>query len=96
MIEDHKIRQIAQSIATVNLSSSVVSSVLSSTKIDSEGDDTVLITIVVAPGSAEKIQGEAAIKTLSGILREFEKQGDDRFPIIKYATEDELAAVGDI
>ena len=55
----------------------------------------MLITIVIAPGSAEKIQGEAAIKTLSGILREFEKQGDDRFPIIKYATEDELTAVGD-
>jgi len=46
--------------------------------------------IVLTPGAPALIGGEAVIQTLSRIHRRLQEAGDERFPFMRYATEDEL------
>jgi hypothetical protein len=58
--------------------------------INSLGDPALRITIVLAPGAAASISGEAVLKTLAQISDTLQEQGEERFPILHYATSDEL------
>ena len=42
-----------------------------------------------------KVNGDAALDTIVMIQRELQKFGEERFPIIEFVTEDELASDGD-
>jgi hypothetical protein len=95
MLDEKRIREIAQEVATANLASSNVSSVSSSTAIDSEGHDALRITIVINPGSESRIKGDAALDTLVGIQSRLRSEGEERFAIVEYATNEELSASGD-
>jgi len=95
MLDEKKIQQIAREVATANLASANVSSVLSSTAIDSEGHDALRITIVITPGAETKIKGDAALDTLVGIKEALRREGEERLPIVEYATKEELDAGGD-
>jgi hypothetical protein len=95
MLEEKKIRQIAQEIATTNLTSANFTSVISSPAIDAEGHDALRITIVIKPGAASKIDGDAALDTLVQIQDQLRKEGEERFPIVEYATRRELSERGD-
>jgi hypothetical protein len=77
------------------LASSNISSISSSTAIDSEGRDALRITIVINPGSEAKISGDAALDTLVGIQGRLRSEGEERFAIVEYATNEELSAGGD-
>lgn len=89
MLDKTKIDQIAQNIATANLTTGSVKTVSSSPTVDSEGKDALLIKIVLTPGSSESIPGDAALNTLSKIQQNLQKEGDDRFPIIEYEEQGE-------
>jgi hypothetical protein len=91
MVDELRIRNIATTAATANLSSGAVSSVKTDLAIDSEGDPALRITIVIAPGAAERISGEAALATLQQIQKNLWDAGEERFPIVEYATEEELS-----
>ena len=95
MLDQKRIREIAQEVATANLASTTISSVSSSTAIDSEGHEALRITIVIKPGSAAKIDGDATLDTLVGIQERLRAEGEERFPIVEYATKQELRASGD-
>jgi hypothetical protein len=62
---------------------------------DPFGGEALSVTIVLKEGAVDTIDGRLAINTLSTILRDLEAAGDDRFPIIWYRTERELAAIDD-
>jgi hypothetical protein len=94
MLDEKKIREIAQEVATANLSSANLSSVSTSAAIDSDGRDALRITIVIKPGSASKIRGDATLDTLVGIQDRLRAAGEERFPIVEYATKKELSASG--
>jgi len=94
MLDEKKIRQIAEEVATANLSSANVSSIASSTAVDSEGHDALRITIVIKPGAEAKIQGDAALDTLVQIQDRLRKAGEERLPIVEYATQKELSESG--
>jgi hypothetical protein len=96
MVDDKKIRQIAQEVATANLPSGSVYSVIlgSSATTTSEGRDALRITIVLTPGSTAKIQGDAVLNTLVQTQQKLEQEGEERFPIVEYATEKELEESG--
>jgi hypothetical protein len=53
------------------------------------------ITIVIKPGSAAKLGGDAVLDTLVQIQEELREAGEERFPIVKYVTEEELQDSGD-
>jgi hypothetical protein len=95
MVDELKIRNIATTAATANLSSGAVSSVKTDLAIDSEGDPALRITIVITPGSVDRISGESALATLRQIQGGLQEAGEERFPIVEYATEEELSEVGD-
>ena len=95
MLDEKKIRQIAREVATTNLSSANFTSILSGTAIDSEGHEVLRITIVIKPGAASKIEGDAALDTLVQIHDRLRKEGEERFPIVEYATLKELTESGE-
>jgi len=97
MIENEKIAQIAAQIATENLSVSSVSTATSESTVDSEGRDALKITIVLTPGSTAAIKSKASavLDTLVQIKKKLQEEGEERFPIVEYATSEELAESGD-
>jgi len=95
MLENKEIIQIAKRIATANLSSQNFTSIASSTGVDSAGQEALRITITIPPGAESKITGDAALNTLVQMQDSLREAGEDRFPIIEYATTKELAESGD-
>lgn len=94
MLDEKRIREIAHEVATDKLTSANVTSVSSSATIDSEGHDALRITIVIKPGSASKIKGDASLDTLVEIQERLRAEGEERFPMVEYATKKELSASG--
>ncbi len=95
MLSDKRIRQIAERAAAANLSSSNFTSVINSTATDSEGHEALRITIVIKPGAESKIKGDAALDTIVEIQSRLLKEGEDRFPLVEFATAKELSESGD-
>jgi len=95
MLHEKRIQEIAQEVASAKLTSANVSSVSSSTAIDSEGREALRITIVIKPGSRSRIKGDATLDTLVGIQDRLRSEGEERFAIIEYATKRELSESGD-
>lgn len=94
MIDNTEIVRIAEQAATANLTSQVVHRVMSEPIIDSQGDDALRITIVIAPNSVEGITGDAALKTLVDIQHGLEAAGESRFAVVDYAAENERLNAG--
>src|SRR6266568_8146412 len=90
MIDNDKIANIATQVATANLPSQSVTSVFSAPTVDSQGNEALHITIVLAPEAVPSLSGDAVLNNLVQIKKQVHSAGEDRFPIIEYATEDEL------
>jgi hypothetical protein len=95
MLDDKKIKQIATEVATANLSQQNFTSVLSSSSTDSTGHEALRITIIIPAGAENRIQGNATLSTLVQMQERLREAGDDRFAIIEYSTEKELAEGAD-
>ncbi len=95
MLAQNQIIKIANDVAMANLTSSSVSRVISEPTVDSEGRDALKIIIVINPGAAAKIKGDAALDTLVQIQDRLREAGEERFPIVEYATKEELEEGGD-
>ena len=94
MLDQERIQQIAREVATANLNPASFTTVISSSTVDSEGHDALRITIVLKPGAADKIKGDAALDTLVQIQEQLRKAGEERFPLVEFATRQELNAGG--
>jgi hypothetical protein len=95
MLDNRRIAQIATEVAIANLSQQNFTSIVSSPSIDSTGQEALRITIVIPTGAEQGIQGDAALSTLVQMQERLREAGEDRFPIIEYSTEAELAESGD-
>jgi hypothetical protein len=95
MISPEKIVQVAGEVAAANLSSESIETVLSAPASDSEGRDAVRITIVLKPGVATRLKDDAVLDTLVEIRRRLDQLGEERLPLIEYATKEELEHSGD-
>jgi|ERR1700681_1064379 hypothetical protein len=95
MLDEKRIQQIAEEVASANLASTNVTSVSSSPAIDSEGHDALRITIVIKSGAESKIKGDAVLDTLVDIQSRLRREGEERLAIVEYATKEELEAGGD-
>jgi len=96
MLDEKRIREIAQEVARANLASTNVTSVSSSPTIDLEGHDALRITIVIKSGAESRIGGDAVLDTLVGIKERLRREGEERLAIVEYATREELEAGGDL
>ena len=90
MLDDKDIEDIVTTAAKSNLGSEKVVSVTSEPAIDSEGEGAIKILNELKPGSVDSISGDDVTKTLVEISDRLQQAGDDRFPMIQYATTDEL------
>ena len=82
--------RIAMTAARTNLGRDNVISVRTRPALDSEGEAAISIIIELRPGSVESISGDDVTKTFAQIWDQMQRSGDDRFPIVQYATSDEL------
>jgi hypothetical protein len=62
---------------------------------DSVGDAPLDIRIVLTPESTASVTGDSLLNTLTQIKRKLQEAGDRRLPIVRYATQIELAESGD-
>ena len=90
MLEKLDIDRIAKDVATTTLTSDGVVSVDSSPMMDSSGDAALRIRIVLTPESTAAISGRAALDTLLQLQQRLQASGDHQFPIIEYATPEEM------
>ena len=95
MLDQKRIGEIAQDVAVATLAARNVAFVSSRPSVDSEGHPAIRITIVINPGSLSRISGDAVLDTLVGIQERLREEGEDRLPIVEYATEKELNESGD-
>jgi hypothetical protein len=95
MLDSKKIRQIVSEVASANLAPQSIDSVVSESATDSEGREALRITIVVAPDSVSRMKGDAVLDTLVQIQNRLREEGEERFPIVEYATKEELESSGD-
>jgi len=91
MLDMETIKQFSTEIAKANFGVENVVRVEIEPSADSQGEEALNLLIVMAPSVAESIDGEAVLNTLGQIIDRLQKAGDERFPIIEYATEEELA-----
>lgn len=59
--------------------------------VDSDGDDTWRVLIVVDPKIADTISGEVVLNNIIELHNRLADAGEDRMPFLQYATEEELA-----
>jgi hypothetical protein len=90
MLDYAKISEIADAAARSHLNSTSVAKVSTEPAVDSEGREALRITIVLKPGKAAGLAGDAVLDTLVEIQNRLRLAGEERFPIVDYAAEDEL------
>lgn len=95
MIPIARVDQIAGEVAVAILSRSNVDTVTSEPASDSEGREALRITIVIKPDAASKLEGDKLLDTLVQIQKRLQREGEERFAIVEYATKQELEEGGD-
>ena len=60
--------------------------------VDSQGDEALRITLVIEPDVIERTSGDQTLHALVAIKRAIRAAGDERLPIVYYATEQDLVA----
>jgi hypothetical protein len=93
MLDMETIKQFSTEIARSNFGAENVVRVASEPTVDFYGKDALDLLIVIAPGLADSFTGDDVLDTLVQISDHLQRAGDERFPIISYATEEELADV---
>jgi len=92
-LADDKIIRIAKDVANATLLSSDVADVLAAPTLDSTGAEAIEITIVLNPGSLAAIAGPRSARAVTETMRELAEAGEKRFPIMRFATKDDLENV---
>jgi hypothetical protein len=95
MLEQEKIEEIAEQVAAANLGAANVDHAKSEPTIDSEGQEALRVTIVIPEEAVARLSGDATLDTLVRMRDHLRDAGEERFPIIEYATQKELNAFDD-
>lgn len=61
---------------------------------DSQGENTLKVTVVILPGAVHKFKDGAVLDALINLNGRLREMGEERTPIIEYMTEAELQEVG--
>jgi hypothetical protein len=93
MLDMETIKQFSAEIAKANFGPENVVRVETEPTVDSYGKEALDLLIVIAPGVADAFTGDDVLDTLVQISERLQRAGDERFPIISYATEEELADI---
>jgi hypothetical protein len=92
MLDNARIAEIAGEVGREKLSPRWFEDVIVEPATDSLGNDAVRLTIVIAPAAVKRLKGEAVLGLLVELRKRLDAAGEERVPILGYATRDELAA----
>lgn len=92
MLDFKTIEAIATKVARRQISEQDFERAISQSATDSEGKDALRITLVLKQEAVQSLSGDSALDILVELQNELDRQGEERFPIIEYATDQELAA----
>jgi hypothetical protein len=95
MLDNDAVENIVREVATATLPRTAVSSVLAEPTADFEGEEALKITIIVPSNAVPSLSGDAALEMLVRVQDRLRQAGEERFPYIEYATEEESQASGD-
>jgi hypothetical protein len=90
MLEALELQKLAKKIVEKRLPSIHLDDVRTLPFTDSDGEAAVRITLVLTPETADAISGEDSLKLLVAIREALSREGEDRFPIVEYATADDV------
>lgn len=91
MLDESKIIEIAEGIARKQVAGAGLERVLTRPTTDSEGNEALRITVVLKPEAVHRMTGDEALDLLVGLQQQLSDAGEERFPMVEYATEEELA-----
>ena len=89
-LDDDKVIEIARVVANETLLSRNVVDVLAAPALDSTGAGAIEITFVMTPESLMEIPGPRSARAVTEMMRELADAGEKRFPIVRFATRDDL------
>lgn len=81
--------------ASTFLNLAIAPRVISEPTIDSKGDEALRVIVVLSDDEARQIDGDTALDLMVKIDDDLRAKGEERFPIVEFATEQELAAGDD-
>jgi hypothetical protein len=90
MLEPIEIAREATAIARKNFGVDRVVRAIVEPALDSVGDAAWRITIVIKPEAVAAVGGEAVFNNFTQIGDRLRESGDESFPLVRYATEQEL------
>jgi hypothetical protein len=93
MLPASRVEEIAHAAASLRAMTKSVRRVLAEPSTDSEGKEALRITFVLSDRGARELTGDQALDLLVELKHNLEQAGEERFAIIEYATEKELADV---
>lgn len=95
MLSAEQISQIVSNVVAGKTSPSSVRAVSSEPATAFEGDEAVRIMIVLTPDAVAQLAAGLAGDTVVQIMDRLREAGEERFPLLQFATEQELEDVGD-
>lgn len=90
MLDNHRISEISEGVVRTLVAKSDLERILTEPATDSEGNAALRITLVLRQAAAQALSGDEALDLLVGIQERLRAAGEERFPIVEYATEQEL------
>jgi hypothetical protein len=95
MLDYAEISRIVEKEAKPSLGKANVVRAFTEPGTDADGHDALRITIVITPEAIPTIDGDALLDNLLNIHDRLKQAGEERTPMVGYATEEELADSGD-
>ena len=95
MLNFSQIDEIVERAASAALRRVGVRRVFSAPTTDSDGHEALNVTIVLESGSGRHASGDEALNAIVQVGQDLQQAGEDRQPIIEFATEEELASNDD-
>ncbi len=91
MLNAPELQKLAREIVKRRMPSVCLDDVVTEDTTSSEGEAALRIILVLTPETVDAITGDDALKLLLDINDSLQREGDDRFAIVEYATADDLS-----
>jgi hypothetical protein len=95
MIQASDVARIAEKVAREKFGTENVVRTTAEPTVDWTGAEVWRVLIVLTPDAVSRIPDDAALDNLVALQQSVQEAGDDRFAVVDYATEEELAAGDD-
>jgi hypothetical protein len=96
MLDIGRITELARDVFRRKLGPKRVEDVVVEPRADSLGNDALLVLVVISPSALKQLKnGEDVATARFEFGQQLELAGEDRFPIVEYATREELLADSD-